>query len=114
MGGRIPKVILDRATSPQQRWGEDGQMHEVTPHDTGLHQDLVVLFSDGTKLKQIIEELVTSSIISIEGSTDGAETYICQCESARISYDQNRVYWIHQAFELCCYVFPRDYMVHCS
>jgi hypothetical protein len=114
MGGHIPKIILDRALSPQARWSEHGEFNEVTPQDAGLHQDLVGLLSDGTKLKENVEELVSLSIIHNKASTDGLQTYSCESELARTLYDQNRAYWIHRAFELCCYVFPRDQILESS
>jgi hypothetical protein len=107
MGGRVPKIMLDRATSSQQRWGECGEAREITQHDAGLHQDLLDLLLDRTKLYQTIERLISLSIISEEASTDGMIHYVCRRESARSSYEQNKARYIHQAFKLCCYVFPR-------
>jgi hypothetical protein len=113
MGDYIPKVLLDRAISPQPRWSEHGEFCEVTPHDAGLHQDLVDLLSDDAKLKQRIEELISLSIIC-EVSRDGLQTYACRDEAARVTYDQDRAYWIHRAFELCCYVFPQSQILDSS
>jgi hypothetical protein len=107
MGGHVPKIMLGRATCPQQRWSEYGEAREITQHDAGLHQDLLDLLSDRTKLNRTIERLSSLSIISEEASTDGTICYVCRCESARSSYEQNKARYIHQAFELCCYVFPR-------
>lgn len=107
MGDHIPKVMLDRAISPQPRWSEQGEFCEVMPHDAGLHPDLVDLLSDDAKLKQSIEELISLSVLT-EGSRDGLQGYACRDEAARVSFDQNRAYWIHRAFELCCHVFPQS------
>jgi len=114
MGSHIPKIMLDRALSPQARWSEYGEFVEVTPQDAGLHRDLVDLLSDETKLKQDVEELISQSIIHKEVSADSLQTYTCQHEPARILYNQNKVYWIHRAFELCCYVFPRNQILESS
>lgn len=113
MGDHIPKVILDRAISPQPRWSEHGEFCEVTPHGAGLHRDLVDLLSDDAKLKQSIKKLISLSIIC-EVSRDGLQTYTCRDEPARVLYDQNRAYWIHRAFELCCYVFPQSQILDSS
>ncbi|KAG9240414.1 hypothetical protein BJ878DRAFT_483873 [Calycina marina] len=113
MGDHIPKVVLDRATSPQPRWSEHGEFCEVTPHGAGLRGDLVDLLSDDAKLKQSIENLVSLSIIS-EVSKDGLQAYTCRDKPARVSYNQNRAYWIHRAFELCCFVFPRSEILDSS
>jgi len=113
MGDHIPKVMLDRAISLQSRWSEHGEFCEVTPHGAGLHGDLMDLLSDDAKLKQSIENPISLSIIS-EVSRDGLQAYTCRDEPARVSYNQNRAYWIHRAFELCCYVFPRSQILDLS
>jgi hypothetical protein len=113
MGDHIPKVILDRAMSPQPRWSEHGEFCEVTSHDAGLHRDLVDFLSDNMKLKQSIKELISLSRIS-EVSKNDFQTYTCQDESARVTYGQNKEYWIHRAFELCCYVFPQSQILDSS
>jgi hypothetical protein len=105
MGSHIPKVLLDRATCPQRRINKHGEIYEVKLHDTGLSQDLINLL-DATTLRQSIGSLISLSIISVQESV-----YICQQESARISFEQSKGYWIHQAFTLCCYVFPRSPMI---
>ena len=102
MGGRIPKILLDRAACPQRRINRRGEPYEVTPAYAGLDQDLVHLL-DVTKLKQSIEYLTSLSIISVQDTA-----YVCQNESARGLFEQSRDYWIRQAFMLCCYVFPRS------
>jgi hypothetical protein len=107
MGGRIPKFMIDRANSSQQRWTEHGDVLEVKLQDAGLHQELMDLLSDRTEFTRNIERLLSLSIIEVEVSTDSMESYVCQCEGARIFYDRNKVNWIRRAFELCYYVFPR-------
>jgi hypothetical protein len=106
MGGHIPKFMLERAIS-QQRWNRLGVIHETTPQNAGLHAHLRDLLSDGRKLWQAVERLVSLSVIRVEES-DGMETYICGWESAQFPYGQNRSYWIHQAFELFCYGFSHN------
>lgn len=103
MGGRIPKFMLERAVS-QPRWNSFGVIYDNTPQNADLHAHLRDLLSDGRKLQQAIERLVSLSVISMQES-DGMETYICGWESAQFSYVQNRSYWIHQAFVLFCYAF---------
>lgn len=114
MGNCIPKLILDRAVSPQARWSKHGEFEKVTPRDASLHWDMVDLLSDETKFKQDVEELVSRSVIHKEGSGADPQTYTCQSEPARTMYHQNKAYWIYQAFELCCYVFPRDQILESS
>ncbi|KAH8674440.1 hypothetical protein BGZ60DRAFT_404034 [Tricladium varicosporioides] len=114
MGSHIPEIVLDRALSPQARWNESGEFDEITIQDAGLHEDLVDLLSDRTKFKRNVEGLVSQSMIHKEISRGGFQTYTCQCELARISYEQNRAYWIHQAFDLCCYIFPRSQILEPS
>lgn len=91
MCGRVPKILIDRAISPQQRWTEHGDVLEVKPQDASLHQDLVEFLSDATKLMRNIERLISLSIIEVEVAVDDMVSYICQCEAARISYDHYKV-----------------------
>ena len=114
IGSHIPKVMIDRAMYPQARWSEHGELDKVTPYDAGLHGDLVNLLSNVTELQQCIEELISLSIISSKVSSEGLQTYTCQYQPAQILYDQNRAHWINLAFELCCYVFPRDQILESS
>jgi hypothetical protein len=108
MGGRVPKIMIDRATSPQRRLSESGDAFEFQPHNAGLHQDLVDILSDREELLRGIERLILLSTIAVETSSDVIGFYTCQCESAQISFDLDPASWTHRAFELCCYVFPRN------
>ncbi|ORY02130.1 hypothetical protein BCR34DRAFT_667768 [Clohesyomyces aquaticus] len=108
MGGRIPKILFDRATCPQRRMNEYGKFFDVKPCHTGLHQDIVNLLDPNT-LKRSIEHLISLSIITVEDSA-----YVCEDESSRISFEESKGHWVHQAFRLCCYVFPRSPIVDSS
>jgi hypothetical protein len=107
MGGRVPKLMIVKAISPQQRRNDHGEVFEIQPINAGLCQDLGKVLSDGPRLMQGIERLALHSTIQVETSSEGIEDYVCRRESARVSYDQDRIYWITRAFELCCYVFPQ-------
>lgn len=102
MGGRIPKAFLDRTARPQRRNDNFGEQCEATLRYPGLDQDLAYLL-DATRLKQYIDYLNSLSIISTQDTA-----YVCQDEIARELFEQSRDYWIHQAFTLFCYVFPRS------
>ena len=102
MGGHIPKIFLDLASYPQRRFDEDGKQCEVTPQYAGLDPALIDLL-DATKLRQSLEHLISHSTISVQGTS-----YVCQDESARDFFEKFREYWIHQAFILCCCIFPRS------
>ncbi len=114
MGNHIPKLIFDRAITPQARWSEHGEFEEITPQDAGLHRDLVCLLSNEARFEWHIEELVSQSIIYKERSITGLQTYTCQYEPGRDVYNQNKIHWIQLGFELCCYVFPRDQILESS
>ena len=107
MGGRIPRFIVERAVTPQQRCNGLGEFYEITPQNAGLSAHLRLLLSEGEKLRQAVENLLLLSTIDV-GESDGVEVYICRSDSAQSLYSQDRVYWIQQAFELICYVFPRS------
>jgi len=111
MGGHVPKAMLERAVSPQQRWDRHGVEHGTTPQHAGLNANLRELLSDERKLRQAIERLLLLSVVGVE-ELDGMETYICRWESAQFPYDRTRSYWIHQAFEIFCYAFPRSQIEH--
>ena len=101
MGNRIPNILLDRATRPQRRINMRGELYEITPQYAGVDENLARLL-DGTKLKHIIDHLSSLSLITLQDTA-----YVCQDETSRILVEQSKHYWIHQAFMLCCYVFPR-------
>ena len=111
MGGHIPKVMLERAVSPPHRWDRHGMEHQTTLQHCSLNLHLRELLSDDSRLWQAIERLLLLSVISVEES-DGVETYICEWGSAQFPCDQTRAYWIHQAFEIFCYAFPRSQTEH--
>ena len=109
MGGRVPKAMMTYIMAPQQRRSKNGEIFDIKLQNAGLHQDLVANFSDSSELIQSIENLTLLSTIQVEISSEGIEHYDCFSESAQASYNRNRAYWIRQAFELCCYVFPRKF-----
>lgn len=102
LGGRVPKVFVERAVCPQIRFDKRGEQYEITPANTALDQELIRLLV-AAELKQVIEDLVSSSIISEQGAT-----YVCRNESGQELSDQAKDYWLHQAFTFCCFVFPRN------
>jgi len=107
MGGCIPRFIVERAVFPQQRCNGLGEMYEITSQNAGLSSHLRLLLLEGEKLRQAIEKLLLLSTIGVEES-NGVEVYICQTNLAQSLYSRDRIYWIQQAFELICYVFPRS------
>ena len=107
LGGHVPKAMLERAVSPQQRWGRHGVERRTTLQHAGLDAHLKELLSDERKLWKAIERLLLLSVVSVE-ELDGIETYICGWESTQFPYDRTRSYWVHQAFEIFCYAFPRS------
>jgi len=107
MSGCIPRFIVERAVSSQQRCNGLGEMYEITPQNAGLSPHLRLLLSEGEKLRQAIKKLLLLSTIDVEES-NGVEVYICQTNSTQSLYSRDRLYWIQQAFELICYVFPKS------
>jgi hypothetical protein len=114
MGGYVPKILVDRATSSRKRSDEYGHAGEVTAHDTGMHEDLACFLFSGVRLQQAIRALISCSTLATEGLTDDVKAYVCQSEAARVSFEESSDYWIHRAFELCCYVFPRNDIIEPS
>ena len=87
---------------------EHGGLYEVTPRDAGFDQDIVDIL-DANTLRHNIEHLISLSVLTVEDLD-----YVCEDESSRIPFEQSRDHWIHQAFKLCCYVFPRSPIIDSS
>ncbi|KAF2871072.1 hypothetical protein BDV95DRAFT_53848 [Massariosphaeria phaeospora] len=102
MGGRVPKIVLDRATCSQQRMNQHGKPCQVTASHAGLHPDIMDLL-DAKVLSRNIEHLISLSIIHVIDSS-----YVSNDELARNAFYQAKEHWLREAFRLCCHVFPRS------
>ena len=111
MGGQVPKVLIDRATTPQKRLGEKGEIRELAPGEAGLDRNLASLLSNKSRLQQSLDRLVSCSVVGQEESMNGLTSYVCYCDSTRVAFGQDTCYWMHRAFELLCYVFPRSEVI---
>jgi hypothetical protein len=108
MGGRVPKIVLDRATCSQQRMNQHGKPCQVTASHAGLHPDIMNLL-DAKVLSRNIEHLISLSNIHVIDSS-----YVCNDELARNAFYQAKEHWLREAFRLCCYVFPRSPIIDSS
>lgn len=109
MGNEVPKIVFDRATLPQARWNEQGEFSLSTTEDPNLHRDLRTALSDATVIHQSLSDLINSqSGNRVEMSEDQHTIFMIEHSKAQALLDGDRGYWISRAFELCCYVFPRD------
>lgn len=106
--GALPKLVLERALSPQERWNEYGVKYQIEPRDAQLEPHLKVLFSDSDVLWQVLQHLVSTAAVCVEKFNDMEEVYFCGSISAEHIDGQERTYWVEQALWLFCYVFPRN------
>ncbi len=82
MGDCIPRFIVERTISSQQRCNNLDKMYEITSQNAGLSSHLRFLLLEGEKLRQAIEKLLLLSTIDVEES-NGVEVYICQIDLAQ-------------------------------
>lgn len=106
--GTLPKLVLERAVSPQTRWNEYGVEYQIDPRDANLEPRLKVLFLDPNGLWQVLQHLVSIAAVSVEKSNDKGEVYFYHSTFAEHVDTQERTYWVEQALWLFCYVFPRN------
>ncbi|MCJ1422368.1 hypothetical protein MMC29_000248 [Sticta canariensis] len=106
--GAIPKLMLDRALSPQKRWNEYGVEYQIDPRNARLESHLKVLLLDSDGLWQVLEHLVSIAAVGVEKLNDMEEVYFCGSTSAEYLNSEERTCWVEQALWLFCYVFPRN------
>lgn len=105
--GTIPKFMLERALSPQNRWGEYGVEYQVDLQNARFGTHLKNVFLDSSKLWQSLKHSISLVVVGAERS-DSIEFYICGSASVERLYHQQKSYWIEQALWLYCYISPRN------
>jgi len=109
---KISEVVLHRGTIAQNRWGEDGEVKEVTAEAEGLEPSLVTLIQNEMDFDTAIEKLRSFSFVSCTKDTNGLRSFsvhplVQYCATQRIS-PQIANTWRQQAILLICHSFPRN------
>jgi hypothetical protein len=105
--GSFPKVMLERALSPQKRWNANGSEYRIDQYSARVEPQLRDLFLEPGKMWLGIDHLISIAAIRVE-RTDDFEVYICASAPTEYSYDRERSHWVEQVFWLFCYIFPRN------
>ena len=108
----ISEVVLHRGSIPQKRWGETGNVAEVSAEAEGLDRNLTKLIQNEMEFDAAIERLRSFSLVSCNRDTNGFQNFsihpLVQFAAAqRLSLSTlNR--WRWQAVLLICHAFPRN------
>lgn len=108
----IPEAVLHRGSSPQKRWGVDGEVIEIRAEDEGVEECLIKLIQDDLGFDMAVEKLLSFSLISCTKETDGSRIFFIHplvqyCAMQRSTpLEVNR--WRWQALLLVCHAFPRN------
>ena len=108
----IPEMLLDRASSPQTRWGHSGEMFEEHPTKAGLCNELVALLRDEIRFDNAIDKLLSFSLIQLGSNVNGLRNFsihplVQYCAAQHLS-NQVQDQWRSQAILAICHAFPRS------
>jgi hypothetical protein len=108
----IPEMILHRGSSPQKRWGSDGEVTEVRAEDEGVDECLTKVIQGDFEFNNAVEKLLSFSFISCNKESNGLRNFsihplVQYCAVQRLPpSDVSR--WRWQAILLVCHAFPRN------
>ncbi|KAE9965479.1 hypothetical protein EG327_000466 [Venturia inaequalis] len=105
--GTLPKLMLDRALSPQKRWNEYGVEYQIDPRHTRFDHYLKTLLLDSDRLWQVLRHLVSIAAVNVENFNEMG-VYFYGSTSAEYLDSQERISGIEQGLWLFCYVFPHN------
>ncbi|EAW20720.1 LipA and NB-ARC domain protein [Aspergillus fischeri NRRL 181] len=108
----IPEMLLHRGSSPQRRWGEDGEMTEVDAEMEGVERQLIQVIQGDFEFDTAVEKLLSFSLISCNKESEGLRSFsihplVQYCAIKRLSPSDVRK-WRWQALLLVCHAFPRN------
>lgn len=108
----IPEVVLHRGSSPQKRWGKDGEVTEICAEDEGVDAGLARAIQGDLEFDTAVEKLLSFSLVSCNKESNGLRNFsihplVQYCATQRLSPSEvNR--WRWQALLLVCHAFPRN------
>ena len=108
----ISELLLARGSSPQNRWGQDGEISKLDAKAAGLDHDLVDLIVDEEIFDAAIDQLQSFSLIQVRIDDRGSRSFsvhplVQHCAVQRMSPDVCSK-WRLQAILLVCQAFPHD------
>ena len=108
-GSNVCARILNHSLSPQKRWDYHGNVCCVTMHDAGLDDQVTRLFSDKTRLEQVVEDCIQRDLVVMHGKLDSSVTYslsdqVRNCVSK--SFGENELSMLGLIFT--AHLYPRD------
>lgn len=108
----IPELVLHRGSSPQKRWGSNGEVIETRAEDEGVENCLMNVIQGELEFDIAVEKLLSFSLISCNKESGGLRNFsihplVQYCAVQRLSPSElNR--WRWQAILLICHAFPRN------
>lgn len=108
----IPEILLHRGSSPQRRWGENGEVMDVLAEDEGVDERLTRVIKDDLRFDLAVEKLLSFSLISCNQDSNGLRNVsihplVQYCATQRLSPAKVKR-WRWQALLLVCHAFPRN------
>lgn len=108
-GANVCARILNHSLSPQKRWDHQGNVHCVTMHDAGLDDQVTRLFSDKTRLEQVVEDCIQRDLVVMQGKLDSSVTYSLSDQARNCiskSFGENELSML--GLIVTAHLYPRD------
>ncbi|KUL81633.1 hypothetical protein ZTR_09651 [Talaromyces verruculosus] len=108
----IPEIVLHRGSTPQKRWGRNGEVTEVSAEDEGVDERLTKVIQGDMEFDAAVEKLLSLSLISCNKESNGLRSFsihplVQYCSTQRLSPSEVDK-WRWQALLLICHAFPRN------
>ncbi|GAM33879.1 hypothetical protein TCE0_013r01096 [Talaromyces pinophilus] len=108
----IPEMVLHRGSTPQKRWGRNGEVTEVSAEDEGVDDRLTKVIQGDMEFDAAVENLLSLSLISCNKESNGLRSFsihplVQYCSTQRLSPSEVDK-WRWQALLLICHAFPRN------
>lgn len=108
----IPELMLRRGSSPQRRWGANGEIIEVAADMEGVDENLQRLIQSELDFDTAIEKLLSFSLITCNTEKNSLRKFsihplVQYCAVKRVS-SATANFWRIQAIFLVCHAFPRS------
>ncbi|KAK2863661.1 hypothetical protein FQN49_004117 [Arthroderma sp. PD_2] len=108
---QIPEIMLRRACSNMQIWGNDGNVKDFTPDDAGIDSEIITLVNNEMQLDEAIEQLLAFSLIQSNLTANGrafsVHPLVQYCASHRVSLEV-RQKWQVQAILFVTHAFRKQ------
>jgi hypothetical protein len=108
----IPEIVLHRGSTPQKRWGNDGEVIEIPAEDEGVDETLTRVIQNDFDFDAAVEKLLSFSLVYCNRETNGLRNFsihplVQYCAAQRLSRKESNK-WRWQAILLICHAFPRN------